>query len=161
MASTTTPVTSSELLAQVDHAWRQFREAVRGVGRARMNERTGSGWTYRDLLAHVAAWHDLTTRRLRRFRETGTFPGPGDEVSLGLSASADADDFNARVMASHRLVGAEALLDELDTAFRSLRSELTMLSDDQIHENDDWVVTIVTGNTLGHYQEHAKELGLE
>ena len=139
MANTTTPVTSEDLLARVDEAWRPFREAIRGVGRARMDEPTGSGWTYRDLLAHVAAWHDLTTRRLRKLRETGTFPGPGDEVSFG----------------------ADALLDELDAAFRSLRSELATLSDDQIHANDDWAIAIVTGNTFGHYQEHAKEVGLE
>ncbi|HEV2011882.1 MAG TPA: ClbS/DfsB family four-helix bundle protein [Candidatus Limnocylindria bacterium] len=158
MASTTIPATSSELLARVDDAWRPFREAVRGVGRARMNESTGAGWTFRDLLAHVAAWHDLTTRRLREFRETGTFAGPGDEVSLGLPAFRDADEFNARVMASHRLVGAEALVDELDTAFRSLRSELATLSEEQIHANDDWVFAIVTANTFGHYAEHAQEL---
>jgi Mycothiol maleylpyruvate isomerase N-terminal domain len=161
MANTTTPGTSKELLARVDDAWRPFREAVRGVGRARMSQPTGAGWTYRDLLAHVAAWHDLTTRRLRKFRETGTFPGPRDEVFLGLPAFRDADDFNARAMASHRLVGAEALVDELDTAFRSLRSELAALTDEQIHANNDWVVAIVTGNTFGHYAEHATELGLE
>jgi hypothetical protein len=161
MANITTPATSEDLLARVDEAWRPFRAAIRGVGRARMNEPTGSGWTYRDLLAHVAAWHDLTTRRLRKFREAGTFPRPGDELSLGLPAFRDADDFNARVMASHRLVGAEALLDELDTAFRSLRSELATLRDDQIHANDDWVIAIVTGNTVGHYGEHAREVGLE
>src|SRR3979411_2974042 len=107
MASTTTPGTSKELLARVDDAWRPVREAVPGVGGPRISEPTGTGWTYRDLLAHVAAWHDLTIRRLRRFRETGTFPGSGDEVSLGLPAFRDADDFNARVIASHRLVGAE------------------------------------------------------
>jgi hypothetical protein len=161
MASTTTPGTSRELLARVDDAWRPFREAVRGIGRARMIEPTGAGWTYRDLLAHVAAWHDLTTRRLRKFRETGTFPGPGDEASLGLPEFRDADDFNARVVTSHRLVGAEALVDELDTAFRSLRSELAKLSDEQIHANRDWVIAIVSGNTFGHYAEHAKEVGLE
>jgi len=152
--------TSQELLTRVDDAWRPFREAVRGIGRTRMNEPTGAGWTYRDLLAHVAAWHDLTTRRLRTFRETGTFPGPGDEVSLGLPAFRDTDEFNARVVASHRLVGAEALVDELDTAFRSLRSELVKLTDERIHANDDWVIVIVTGNTFGHYEEHAKELEL-
>ena len=75
--------------------------------------------------------------------------------------SSDLDDFNARVMASHRLVGAEALLDELDTGFRSLRSELAKLNDDQIHANKDWAIAIVSGNTYGHYPEHAKELGLE
>jgi ABC-type branched-subunit amino acid transport system ATPase component len=83
-----------------------------------------------------------------------------DEVSLGLPAFRDADDFNARVMAGHRLVGAEALVDELDTAFRSLRSELAKLTDEQIHANDDWAIAIVTGNTFGHYEEHAGELGV-
>lgn len=161
MASTTTPGTSKELLARVDDAWRPFREAVRGVGRARMNEPTGSGWTFRDLLAHLAGWHDLTARRLRAFRTTGAFPGPGDEAGLGIPAFADADDFNARLVSSHRLVGAEALVDELDTTFRAVRSELTQLTDDQVRANDGWVSSVVGGNTYGHYEEHAKELGLE
>ena len=161
MASTTTPGTSKELLARVDDAWRPFREAVRGVGRARMNEPTGSGWTFRDLLAHLAGWHDLTARRLRRFRTTGAFSGPGDEAGLGIPAFADADAFNARLVSSHRLVGAEALVDELDTTFRAVRSELTQLTDDQVRANDGWVSSVVGGNTYGHYEEHAKELGLE
>ena len=160
MASTTTPGTSKELLARVDDAWRQFREAVRGVGRARMSEPTGAGWTFRDLIAHVAAWHDLTTRRLGAFRETGRVAGPGDEAALGLPAFRDADDFNARVIASHRLVGAEALVDELDTTFRALRAELSTLSDEQVRANDAWVSAVVGSNTFGHYAEHAKELGL-
>ena len=134
-------MTQAELLATVDDAWRPFREAVRGVGRARMN--------------------DLTTRRLRKFRETGTFPGPGDEVSGGLPSFRDADAFNARVVASHRLIGAEALIDELDTAFGTLRSEHGTLSVEQIHLNDDWVIAIVTGNTFGHDAQHASELSLE
>ncbi len=159
MASTTTPAIS-ELLARVDDGWRPFREAVRSVGRARMNEPTGGGWTYRDLVAHVAAWHDLTARRLRALRDTGTLPGPGNESSLGLPAFRYADDFNARVMASHRLVGAEALVDELDTTFRALRAALCGLSDEQVHANDDEVVAVVAGNTFGHYAEHTRELGL-
>jgi hypothetical protein len=159
MASTTTPAIS-ELLARVDVGWRPFREAVRGVGRARMNEPTGGGWTYRDLIAHVAAWHDLTARRLRALRDTGTFPGPGDEASLGRPAFRDADDFNARVVASHRLVGAEALVDELDTTFRALRAALSGLNDEQLRAKDDEVIAVVAGNTFGHYAEHARELGL-
>ena len=58
-------LTAAELLARTDDAWKRFREAVRHVGRAKMNEPTGAGWTYHDLVAHVAGWHDLTARRLR------------------------------------------------------------------------------------------------
>jgi hypothetical protein len=160
MASTTTPGIS-ELLALVDDGWRRFRGAVRDVGRAKMDEQTGAGWSYHDLIAHVSGWHDLTARRLRAFHTTGAFPGAGDEGALGIPAFASADEFNARLVSSHRLVGAEALLDELDTTFRAVRAELGRLTDEQIHANDDWVVSIAAGNTYGHYEEHAKELGLE
>lgn len=151
--------TSRELLARVDEAWRPFREAVRGIGRARIGEPTGAGWTYRDLIAHVAAWEDLTARRLRALRTTGHLPGPGEESALGIAAFRDTDDFNARVVASHRLVGAEALHDELDTAHRALRAELEQLADERLHENDDEVIVVVAGNTYTHYADHAAELG--
>src|SRR5947208_9918089 len=114
MANTTIPATSKELLARMDADWRRFREAVRDVGRAKMDEPTTGGWTYHDLFAHVAAWHDLTARRLRVYRAEGRFVGYNEGVG-GIAPFKDADEFNARVVSSHRLVGAEALTDELDT----------------------------------------------
>lgn len=160
MASTTTPATSRDLLRIVDEAWKPFRESVRAIGRARMTEPTGTGWTFRDLIAHVAAWQDLTARRLRVLRETGTYPGSADAAALGIQPFKDDDEFNARAVASHRLVGAEALVDELDTTFRALRSEIAKLSDDEIHANKDFAIAIVKGNTWHHYADHATELGL-
>jgi len=123
-----------------------------------MDGQTGAGWTFHDLFAHIAGWHDLTARRLRVFRMTGAFPGPGDESSVGIPAFADADEFNARLVSSHRLVGAEALVDELDTTFHAVRSELAQLTDAQLHADDDRVIAVVAGNTYGHYAEHAAEL---
>ena len=156
MANTTIPATSSELAARVDAGWRPFREAVRGLGRARLDERTPAGWSYHDLIAHVAAWEELTARRLRTLHESGDRTEP----------EAAADAFNAHVVATHRLVGAEALLDELDTAHRSLLAALEGLSDDEVAAEvqetpwgpASWVVAIVAGNTYGHYAEHAAEL---
>ncbi len=151
-------MTAAELLATVDAGWRRFREAVRHVGRAKMAEQTGAGWSYHDLVAHVAGWHDLTARRLRAYRTTGTFPGREDESSVGIPAFADADAFNTRVVASHRLVGPEALTDELDTTFRAVRTELSRLTDGQIRANDHWVVRQTAASTYDHYAEHAAEL---
>jgi len=151
-------LTHAELLRAVDDGWLSFRERVRHVGRAGMDGQTGAGWTFHDLFAHVAGWHDLTARRLRVFRMTGTFPGAGDESTVGIPAFANADAFNARLVSSHRLVGAQALVDELDTTFRAVRSELAQLTDPQIHADDDRVIAVVAGNTYGHYEEHAAEL---
>src|SRR5258706_2151256 len=158
MASTTIPATSKELLARVDESWRGFREAVRHVGRAKMDEQTGGGWTFHDLFAHIAGWHDLTARRLRVFRTEGRFPGYNGGVG-GVAPFKDVDEFNARVVSSHRLVGPEALTDELDTSFRALRAEIEGLTDAQVHANAGWAIAIVAGNTYRPYEEHAKELG--
>ena len=153
-----TPLTATELLERVDDGWRRFREAARHVGRAGMSGQTSGGWTFHDLFAHIAGWHDLTARRLAVLRATGRFPGPGDEGAVGIPAIANADVLNARLVSSHRLVGPEALIDELDTTFRSVRSELVQLSDAQLHADDGRVMAVVAGNTSGHYQEHAAEL---
>jgi hypothetical protein len=154
-------MTQAELLAKVDEGWRAFREAVRHVGRAKMGEPTGGGWTYHDLFAHIAGWHELTARRVRAFRTTGILPRPGDEATLGIPTFKDADEYNAALVSSHRLVGAEALVDELDTTFRTLRGEVAQLSDEQIKGYRGGIITAVASNTYGHYAEHAKELGLE
>ena len=150
--------TSHELLARVDEGWRSFRESVRHVGRSGMDRQTGAGWTFHDLFAHIAGWHDLAARRLRVLRLTGALPGPGDESSVGIPAFATADEFNARLVSSHRLVGAEALVDELDATFHALRAEIALLTDAQIHAADDRVIADVAGNTYDHYAEHASEL---
>ncbi|HEY8861204.1 MAG TPA: maleylpyruvate isomerase N-terminal domain-containing protein [Candidatus Limnocylindria bacterium] len=153
-------MTQAELLARVDEGWRSFREAVRHVGRARIDEPTGGGWSYHDLFAHIAGWHDLTARRMRVYRTEGRFPGYNEGVG-GIAPFKDADEFNARVVSSHRLVGPEALTDELDTTFRALRAEVAQLSDEQVRANAGWVIAVTGGNTYGHYEEHATELGLE
>lgn len=154
------PTTARALLAKVDASWRPFREAVRHVGRAKMDQPIGSGWTYHDLFAHIVGWQDLSARRLRAFRADGTFP-PYNGGVPGIAPFTDGDEFNARLVSSHRLVGPEALTDELDTTFHSLRRELAGLTDDQVSANDGWVVTVVAGTTYDHFEEHANELGLE
>lgn len=158
MANTTIPATTEQLLARVEAGWRPFRAAVRNLGRAGVGGPTGAGWTYRDLIAHVAAWEDLTARRLRAFRESGDRTRPAE--------ASDVDVFNARVVESHRLVGGEALFDELDTAHRRLVEEIGRLTQEQVATDvqdtpwgpASWAVTIVAGNSYGHYDEHAAEI---
>src|SRR3972149_12278118 len=79
MASTTIPATSKELVARMTAAWPAFRIAAGTLTDAQLDEKTRSGWTYRQMLGHVAAWHELAARRLRDFRATGqTEPADAD-----------------------------------------------------------------------------------
>ncbi len=113
-----------------------------------MDRRTPVGWTRHDLVAHVAAWEAHAAGRLARYRETGVPPPFEGEV----------DEMNARFIAGHRLVGPEALVDELDASHRRLLDELGRLDDAQIAAHDAWVAMVVGANTFEHYAEHAAEL---
>ena len=165
--STTTPATSKDLLARIERDWRPFRE---GIGRVagRIGEATSAGWTYRDLIAHVAAWEDRTSRRLRIFRESGRQVGPEGDAALAIPDARDTDGYNAQVAAAHRDATGAALLRELDDAHRALTSEIAQLNDEQMAHDpqptswgpQSWVVAITAGNSFGHYREHAPELGV-
>jgi hypothetical protein len=140
--------TSKELANIAGRAWIAFRLAVLSIGLPGLDAQTSSGWTYRDLVAHVPAWFDLTIDRLAKFRATGDTRGPGGEV----------DDINAAVVARTRGRDVLEILDGLDASMTKLLVEIEKLSDEQIHANDGWVMAIVAGNTYGHFAEHHVEL---
>jgi len=125
-----------------------FRLAVMSLGLAGLDAKTSTGWTFKDLVAHVTAWSDLTTGRLSHYRETGEMQGPGGE----------ADDINAAVVERTKGRDARQILDELDASTDKLFAEIEKLDDTQLHANDDWAIAIVAGNTYGHFAEHHTEL---
>lgn len=140
--------TSKELAAIAGRAWFSFRLAILSLGLSGLDAQTSSGWTYKELVAHVAAWFDLTIDRIAHYRATGEPKGSGGE----------ADDINAAVAAQARGREASAILDDLDASMAKLLEEIKKLDDTQIHAKDDWVIAVVAGNTYGHFAEHHVEL---
>lgn len=143
------PRTATELASRVDEAWRPVRQRIRDIGRSRMGERIANGWTYKDLVGHLAAWEEHGERGIRDWR-AGTFAGmDGGAV----------DAFNAREVGARRLVGPEAILDELDTAHRRLADAARALTPDELAHAQ--VLGFVEWNTYLHYRDHAADLGLD
>jgi len=62
---------------------------------------------------------------------------------------------NARAVEAHRLVGAEAMLDELDTSAKRMREAIAKIPDDQIL--DPKVFGIVGFYSYLHWEEHLHE----
>jgi hypothetical protein len=137
-----------DLLAVVQTAWTPFRLAIGSVGLPGLEEKTATGWTYKDLAAHAAAWEDRTASRLRELRETGK-AGPGVD---------DTDEFNAAVVERTRGRGASDVIRELDAAHSRILEEIKKLTPELIHTKDDWAIAVVAGNTYGHYAEHFDEV---
>jgi hypothetical protein len=138
-----------DLLALVQTSWTPFRLAIGAIGLPSLEEKTSTGWTYKDLVAHAAAWEDRTASRLATFRESGGNAAPGID---------DTDEFNAAVVERTRGRDAREVLGELDAAHARIVGEIGKLTTQQIHPSDDWVIAVVAGNTYGHYADHLDEI---
>jgi hypothetical protein len=141
--------TTRELLARMDGAWSSFSTAVRELPAELLDGRLGEdAWTRKQMLAHIAAWHELTIDRLEEFIETGT-PAELDD---------DADAINAR--AARAAIGrsnGEVLL-AMEESYRRLRREVARLTNDQLAAHDSWAATLIRNNTDVHYAEHHADL---
>ena len=161
-------------------AWPAFRIAAGTLTDAQLDEKTRSGWTYRQMLGHVAAWHELAARRLRDFRATGqTEPADADRdatdalfKALGLAAEDreallgewDMDRFNAAIGAASLRDDRHVLFTKLDGSFARLREVVAELSDEQVsahvEEGRSFAYAVVEGDSFGHYPEHEAELAV-
>ena len=135
------PKSTADVLADYDRIWGEFRGRVRGLGRARLMEATPSGWSYRDMCAHAANWMQQAVSELEGTPRTWT-----TETILAE---------NARAVEAHRLVGAEAMLDELDTSHRRLRETIAKIPDDRVL--DPKVFGVVAFYSYLHWEEHLHE----
>ena len=140
--------TGPELAQAAEKAWVPFRLGITSLGLSGLEATTPSGWTFKDLVAHVTAWSDLTIKRLAQYRETGEPVGSGGET----------DDINAEVVARTKGRDAREILKELDASIGKLLEDIAKLDEKQLHQNDDWAIAIVAGNTYGHFAEHHVEL---
>jgi hypothetical protein len=136
-------------LARMDEAWATFDGAARSLKVEQLSARNpDGGWNRKQMLAHIAVWHDLTAQRLLRFGETGEPPDPaGDEDAVNARAARGADG---------RSTGEVVL--SIEDSFVRLRREVAKLTDEQLAANDGWAVAVIAGNTFDHYAEHLGEL---
>jgi len=141
--------TTEDLFGLVQTNWIGFRLAIGAIGLPALENTTSSGWTYKDLAAHAAAWEDHIAGRLKGLRETGAKTYPGVD---------DADAFNAEVVARTRSREAADVIRDLDAAHERMLAELQLLTPERIHANDNWVVAVVASDTYGHYAQHFDEV---
>jgi hypothetical protein len=141
--------TLAATLERLDGAWREFRSLVAAFPLERLGDPIGSGWTRKQMLAHISGWHESAADRLLAFSKTGK-PQP-------LPAAVDV--FNARVARAAIGRTSGEVVDSLDSSFSRLRRQLAQLDDAQLVEDEGWALTLVAENTYEHYEEHAAELG--
>ena len=140
----------AETLARMDEGWAAFHARVHKLPSQLLEHHIADGqWTRKQMLAHVAVWHDLTVARLAGLVASGEPQDTPDEEGV----------VNARAArgAIGRTTG-EVLLD-LDHSYRQLRRKVASLMDADLAAHDSWAAAVIAGNTYGHYEEHLADLG--
>jgi hypothetical protein len=139
------PRTSTVFIERIEKVWKPVRSAIRERGRAGLGERTPSGWTYKDLVAHAVGWMEQTVREMQ-----------SNEFRTGWT-TATIQEFNDRSVRTHELVGPEAMVDELDTVYRRLVQTVRGLGDGDV---DERIASSMPYYTYLHWEEHFAELGI-
>ncbi|MEP7159447.1 MAG: DinB family protein [Chloroflexota bacterium] len=140
-----------DMVRRVEGSWAAFRAAAVRFPLERMDEHLSEGgWTRKQMLAHIAAWHDLASDRLVKF-----FLG-GQPVYL----ERETDAINASV--ARQAIGKTSgeVLKDMEMTYNRLHRQMSRLTDEQLGANDEWAAAIIAGNTFEHYDEHAADLYL-
>jgi hypothetical protein len=142
-------MTLRQLLERIDAAFAEFRAAAYRYPAEHMTDRlTEDGWTRKQMLAHISAWHELTSDRLTKMALTGQ-PVPLDREVDSVNAGA------ARI-AVGKSVGE--VLKDTEMTMGRLRRQILRMTDEQVHAADDWAITMIASNTYGHYVDHMADL---
>jgi hypothetical protein len=139
------------MLARVDDGWVHFRAAAGAFPSERLDERlSDGGWTRKQMLAHIAAWHDLAHDRL------------GKLISSGKSTPLTESDeqINARVARQATGRSGGEVLKEMEMTFNRLRRQLARLTDEQLEADNGWATYVIAANTYEHYDEHHDDVEL-
>jgi hypothetical protein len=132
------------MLDAEDEGWRELHARL-----ARLSDEdwvrpgVNGEWTAKDVMAHVAVWHAVTTDRFEVLRMIGTLPEypPVDEFNRDqYEKSRDLSLHDVRVM--------------YEAARHRFREEIALLPTDPGAN----LVTIVESNAHGHYREHIEQL---
>ena len=100
------------------------------------------GWTVRDVVAHVAAWHSYSTERIAALVRTGSDRGPPEDV----------DRFNGEARSAAQ--SWYAVREGASEAHQRLLDLVTSIPEDRLAEDDGLIPFIVRVNVSEHYEEH-------
>jgi hypothetical protein len=151
-------VDKDELLHTITTAQRELAELVSRISDDRLSDPAMDGWTGKDLLAHLASWHDhsvLVIEGLRGGRQPYDSTDPANAT----------DAWNERVHREHLDDPAHATRDAFQRSFDRLLVALGTMTEADLFASDRWpwldgeaLVEMVLWDTSRHYEAHLAHL---
>ena len=142
--------TKDELLNEAAREYKAFHEALQGLNEAQLSEVWLGTWAVRDIVAHIAGWHEEMGPALERMAR-GEKPIP-DGVSYD-----DVDAWNERFASARRKTPVADVLLELDKTHEYFLRVAAGVPTERFQPGKTaW--KIVDQNAGHHYHEHAEQI---
>jgi hypothetical protein len=151
-------VDRNELLRTITAAHRELAQLVERISDDRLSDQAMGDWKGKDVLAHLAWWHDhsvLVIESLRAGRE------PYDETDPANTT----DRFNERVLREHLDDRPDVTRVAFNQSLDRLLAAIEPLSDNDLFVSDRWpwlgkeaLVETLLWDTSRHYEAHLEHL---
>jgi uncharacterized protein (TIGR03083 family) len=138
------------VIADYRAAYSEFRTAVEGLSEEQMTRPFMDGWGVREVVAHIAGWHEQMATGLERIAQ-GQRPTP-EGVDWN-----DIQAWNDRFAQGAASSAAVGLIQQLDGDVQRLIAALEALPDDRFGEGKT-AVRMAGAAGFEHFREHAAEL---
>lgn len=154
------PLSKAELLEAVKKSWTELTEAIGELNEDQMGEpKVQEGWTVKDIMAHVAAWHRLAMDRIHAATTGDDLKFPvikGDEF---------ADTFNAETYTKFKDQPLDNVAVEFYSSYEEFLHQIESLDEELLPQNlpFEWAGNLtyqimISANTHWHYPEHIEAI---
>jgi hypothetical protein len=157
MSEITPPLSTSELLIDIDREWSALMHVVDQLTPEQMTTPDAGGWSPKDNLAHLSEWMKILLGHHMDKRPSYEVVG----VSPELTKDWDMDDINKILFERNCPRPSREVLDEIRQVYAGLVARLKITPFDELMEPryaDDPekqpLLNWVLGNTTGHFSEH-------
>jgi hypothetical protein len=137
------------LLRDGNEAFDELRRAIEGLSESEMREVWLGTWGVREILIHIAGWHDVMTPALRRLAR--------DEAPYAPGAYDDADVWNARFVDAQHGVKALDVVARLETTHRDFVGAAGAVPEPHFAPGGA-ARDVFDGSGPAHYREHTAQI---
>jgi hypothetical protein len=151
-------VDKPELIRTIREAHERVAGAIDGVPAGRLLEPATDDWTGKDLLAHLAWWHDHSILVIEALREGRQ---PYDDTDPAITT----DALNDRTYREHLDDPPEHTRQAFNDSFTRLLAAIESVTDEELFAEDRWpwlggeaLAEMILWDSSRHYNDHREHL---
>ena len=149
----TEQIDKAELLANMQTGYNSFEALLAGLNETQMTTPgVNGGWSVKDNLAHLTAWHLRQLDLLQGVRQ-------GKEPGIRLVPESSVDEINEQFYQENKDRSLAEVLAAFRSSYQHVLADVQAMTDEELNKPISWlndrpIWLWVAGNTYDHYEEH-------